>query len=70
MIKKKKKKKKLYLCSVLWLLDIANVPRSLIPVTLMMQVIHFSETSVPTRATWSNFLENDTLHSHRHENHE
>jgi hypothetical protein len=41
--------------SVCWLLVTANVvPSTPILVTLMMEVLHFSETSVFTRATWCN----------------
>jgi hypothetical protein len=41
------------LCSMHWLLVTANVvPSSLIPVTLMMEALCSSETSVLTRATW------------------
>jgi hypothetical protein len=44
------------------------VPRSLILVTLVMEAIHSSETSVLTRATWRNIPDNGILHSHHHEN--
>jgi hypothetical protein len=43
--------------SVLCLLVLANVPNSLILVTLMMEAISFSETSVLTRATRRNIPE-------------
>jgi hypothetical protein len=44
-----------YLCSVRWLLVTANiVPSSPIPITLMMEALSYSETSVFTRATRRN----------------
>jgi hypothetical protein len=43
-----------FLCSVHQLLVMANVPSSPILVTLMMEVLSSSETSVPTRATRHN----------------
>jgi hypothetical protein len=55
-------------CCVLWLLVTANVPSSLIPVTLMMEVTCSSETLVLTRANGRNIPENGILHSHHHEN--
>jgi hypothetical protein len=46
------------------LLVIANVPSSSILVTLMMETLRSSETSVLTRATWHNILEDRILHSY------
>jgi hypothetical protein len=42
--------------------------RSAMLVTLMMEEMFSSETSVLTRATRRNILEYGTLHSHRREN--
>jgi hypothetical protein len=44
------------------------VPSSPILVTLMMEALHSSETSVLTRATLCNFPEDCILYSHRSEN--
>jgi hypothetical protein len=47
---------------------IANVPGSHILFTAMMEAIHFSETSVLTRATLRNIPEDGTLYSNNKEN--
>jgi hypothetical protein len=46
------------------LLFTANVSRSRILVTLMMELIYSYEASVLTRATWRDISEDSILHSH------
>jgi hypothetical protein len=58
-----------HLRSVIRLLVTANVaPSSPSLFTLMMKVIHSSETTVLTRATRSKFPEDGILHTHRRGN--
>jgi hypothetical protein len=54
--------------SVVWLLVTANVPTSPIFVTLKMEVIRSSETSVLIRITRRHMSEDGILQSHRREN--
>jgi hypothetical protein len=53
---------------MLQLLVTADVPISPILENLKMAVIRFSDTSVPTRATWHYIPEDGILHSHHREN--
>jgi hypothetical protein len=46
----------------------ANVVPSSSTITMMMEALSSSETSVLTRATWGTIPEDDNLHSHSREN--
>jgi hypothetical protein len=59
-----------FLCSVRWVLVTAgDVPSSTIVVTLITEALRSSETTVLTRATSHNILEDNILHSYHRENH-
>jgi hypothetical protein len=57
-----------FLRSMHRLLVMANILSSPILVTLMMEALSSSDTSVLTRATWHNNPENGILQTHRCEN--
>jgi hypothetical protein len=50
-----------YLCSMLQFIVTANIPSSLILVTLMIEAIHSSKMSVLTRATWGHIPDDGIL---------
>jgi hypothetical protein len=57
-----------FLCSVIQLLVTANVHRSPILFTLMMEAIWSFETLILTRVTHYHIPEDGSLHNYRHEN--
>jgi hypothetical protein len=57
-----------FLRSVLRVLITANVSNALIIVTLIIEAIHSSKTSVLTRATWRNIPKDGILRSQRRGN--